>query len=188
MKCVREDEKRKTELDWFQKFQKLESDCPRSNFIQSTPDIVFPKERLGIEITRYFLGRTDKGSPARELEDVRQKVVKKAQVIYEVRYHDHLEVSVIWATDQCPNREEQERLQKSISNAVIQHKPIIERLSQTEWHEFSDDLLQKFVHLISIYRFDEPGMSHWHSPIALCFGTLESEERRFQEIFDEKQG
>lgn len=180
---TKDEEKKKTELGWFLKFQKLCGDCPQTQFVQSSPDILFSDGGLGIEITRYFLSNLD-----HQLEVLRRKVVRDAQAIYETNFHDHICVSVTWwPAKQCPNRKEQLNLAKALARLAGRFRPISETVSRVSWREFSDAFLERYINQVRVSLVDERSDGRWGGPESLCFGTLDSEVSRFQNRLEEKE-
>src|SRR5690349_8532989 len=107
------------ELEWLLAFQSKCSDCPRSTPEQReppAPDIIFPKTGLGIELTQYLLVQGKNGSYPHRLERVRQEIVSEAQSEYESHHNGCLQVSVIWARDDCPTKNERKIASKGLAH------------------------------------------------------------------------
>jgi hypothetical protein len=120
-------DKKIEERFWFRRFQIKFGECPRSEPNQpdlpSLPDFVFADEDLGIEVTRFIRGQGRSGSPLREREEIRSKVIHEAQTLFEAERHQALIVWVCWSGPECPAKREQKALSKEIQRLIACHVP-----------------------------------------------------------------
>ena len=134
MKPTRDIAQKKKELSWFLIFQEQCLDCPRSIPDQPkgpAPDLIFSESGLGIEVTEYLLGQGKDGSHSRRLERVRQRVVREAQSEYERNIPLCLQVSVIWATMDCPTKREEKAISQALARLVAsQTRPVVENYGE----------------------------------------------------------
>jgi hypothetical protein len=180
---------KKRERDWFLSFQHKCPDCPRSNPVQlppPAPDILFKEDDLGIEITQYLLNQGETGSHPCRLETTRECIMRMAQSLYEFQSHDCLQVSILWANSRCPEKADQRELAQAIRHIVLTRDKS-NRIWRIEWREFSEPLLQKYIHSISVCFIAHEGKSCWTNCTAFCFGTLRYMVESFQGLLDAKQ-
>jgi hypothetical protein len=175
------------ELSWLLIFQEQCSDCPRSIPDQPegpAPDFIFSESGLGIEVTEYLLGQGKGGSHSRRLERVRQRVVREAQSEYERNIPLCLQVSVIWATMDCPTKPEQKAISQALARLVASQTSGSGKLWRLDWEQFDELVLQKYVAEVSIYLMGEIGQSSWSSAAA---SWLWEAKKRVQVALDEKE-
>jgi len=180
-------EKKAKELKRLLAFQENCPECPRSNPIQPeppAPDIVFPECGLGVEITEYSLGQGKDGSHPRQLEIVRERIAHAAQSEYEVTIKHCLQVSIIWANDECPTKQEEKGIAQAIAQLVAAQNFRNERMHRINWKWFDNSLLKKYINTISIFLIDDQGQSCWSSMACFCFPK---EAPRIQAALDEKE-
>lgn len=123
----RGNDKKIEELFWFRRFQIKFGECPRSEPIQpdlpGQPDFVFADEDLAIEMTRFIRGQGGSGSPLREREEIRSRIIREAQTLFEAERHQALVVWVFWNGSECPAKREQKALSKEIQRLIACHVP-----------------------------------------------------------------
>jgi hypothetical protein len=187
MKPTKQIAQKKKELSWLLAFQEQCLDCPRSIPDQPNPpapDLIFSKSGLGIEVTEYLLGQGKDGSHSRRLESIRRRIVREAQSEYEKNVSHCLQVSVIWATTDCPTKGEEKTISEALARLVAIHTSGSGRLSRIGWEEFEEPVLQKYVSGINIYLIGDTGQSCWASSAAFW---LWEAEKRVQVALDEKE-
>lgn len=175
------------ELKWFYAFQKDCLECPRSKPQQPeppAPDIFFPESDLGIEITEYLLGQGKSGSQPRQLESIHQKIARIAQVEYEIANKRCLQVSIIWATHECPKGREVNEIAQAIARLVAAQSFENERMCRITWEQFDGPLLQKYVDNVGMFLIGEQGQSCWSSTAG---SFLPEASPRIQVALDEKE-
>jgi len=109
-----------------------------------------------------------------------------AQSLYEFQSHDCLQVSILWANSRCPEKADQRELAQAIRHIVLTRDKS-NRIWRIEWREFSEPLLQKYIHGISVCFIAHEGKSCWTNCTAFCFGTLRYMVESFQGLLDAKQ-
>jgi hypothetical protein len=175
------------ELKWFHAFQKGCLECPRSKPQQPeppAPDIFFLESDLGIEITEYLLGQGKSGSQPRQLESVHQKIAHAAQVEYEIANKRCLQVSIIWATHECPKGRKVNEIAQAIARLVAAQHFQNERMCRVNWEQFDSPLLQKYVDNVGVILIGEQGQSCWSSTAG---SFLPEASPRIQVALDEKE-
>jgi hypothetical protein len=178
---------KKKELNWLLAFREQCLDCPRSTPDQPNapaPDLIFPKSDLGIEVTEYLLGQGKGGSHSRRLESVRRKIVHDAQLEYEKNMSHCLQVSVIWASIDCPTTGEEKIISQAVLRLVTIQTSGSGRLWRIGWEQFKEPVLQKYVAEVSIYLIGDIGQSCWASSAAFW---LWEAEKRVRVALDEKE-
>jgi hypothetical protein len=180
--------KKVKELERLLVFQKLCLECPRSKPSQPeppAPDIIFAKCNLGIEITEYSLGQGKDGSLPRQLESIRQRIICAAQIKYELTSKRWIQVTIMWANDQCPAKKEEKNIAQEIARLVTDQHFQNARGFHIDWEEFESPLLQKFIASIGVMLIGpQEGQSCWSSKSALCPGEAAP---RIQVALDEKE-
>jgi hypothetical protein len=187
MKSTQDTAQKEKELNWLLDFQEKCLDCPRSIPDQPNspaPDLVFSEHDLGIEVTQYLLGQGKNGSHSRRLEGVRRKIVREAQSEYERNISHCLQVSVSWATMDCPTKREEKAISQALARLVTIQSRGSGKLWRIGWEQFDQPVLQKYVTEVSIYLFGDIGQSCWAS--AAAFWLWEA-EKRVQVAMDEKK-
>jgi hypothetical protein len=155
------------ELRWFQTSQELcplfpagEPDQPPS----PAPDIRFQDLDLGIEITEYLVKQPEGGSPRRQLENLRDKVINEAKRVFETRSEEMLFVSVFWTPDRRFSSETRESLVKGIvkvvSNLLTQDEVSWRTPWRPDWEKSDDRILGQYIGEIWIARRGR-GSSAW---------------------------
>jgi hypothetical protein len=120
-KLAKDTAQKAKELNWLLAFREKCPDCPRSIPHQPNPpapDLIFPESDVGIEVIEYLLGQGKDGSHSRRLESVRGRIVRDAQLEYERKFNHCLQVSVIWATANCPTKREEKTLSQRLARLV----------------------------------------------------------------------
>jgi hypothetical protein len=146
--------------------------------------LIFREQDLGIEITQYVLGQGKDGSHSRRLESVRGRIVRDAQLEYERKLNYCLQVSVIWATADCPTKREEKTLSQTIARLVVMQTSGSGRSWRISWEQFDEPTLENYVTEVSIYLIGDEGQSCWSS--APAFWLWEAEQR-VQAALDEKE-
>jgi hypothetical protein len=187
MKPTRDVAQKKKELSWFLIFQEQCLDCPRSIPDQSegpAPDLIFSEHDLGIEVTEYLLGQGKGGSHPRRLENVRRKIVRDAQSEYERNISHCLEVSVSWATTDCPTKREEKAISQALAWLVAMRMSGSGRSWRISWEQFDQPILAKYVAEVRVYLMDDHGQGCWSSVPAFW---LWEAKQRVQAALNEKE-
>lgn len=187
MKRTKDAAQKEKKLTWLFAFQEKCFDCPRSIPDQPNspaPDLMFSESNLGIEVTEYVLGQGKNGSESRRLETIRRRIVRDAQSEYEKNASHCLQVSVIWATMDCPTTREQKAVSQALARPVAMQTLGGGRLWRMGWEQFDESVLQKYVAEISIYLVGDIGQSCWSSVPAFW---LWAADKRLQKAIDEKE-
>jgi hypothetical protein len=180
-------DKKVKELRELLAFQAKCLECPRSTPLQReppAPDIVFQECNLGIEITEYSLGQGKGGSQPRQLEVVHQRVARAAQAEYEATIKHCLQVSIGWAIQKCPSKQEEGGIAHAVAQLVAAQDFWSQKIHRIDWREFHNSLLKKFIHFISIFVISDHGQSCWSS--MACF-PFPRETHRIQTTLNEKE-
>ncbi len=175
------------EFNWLRAFQEKCLTCPRSIPDQPNPpapDLLFKECILGIEVTEYLLGQGKAGSQSRRLENVRRRIVSGAQSEYESHTHYCLQVSVLWATDDCPAKREEKVVAQAIARIVASRTSENQRLVRVGWEQFADPIVERYVAEVSIYLIGERGRSCWSSGATIWSWEAEP---RIQAALDQKE-
>lgn len=153
------------ELRWFKAARSLCSTFPVGEPEQPhapAPDIRFPHLDLGIEITEY-LSKQKGGSPRRELESRRDKIIAEAMRLFETASDAKLFVSVFWTPERKPPREARDSLVKGIvsvvSDLLAQERASWRTPWRPDWEKSSDRILGQYLGEIWISRASGP--SSW---------------------------
>ena len=166
----REDAKKIEELFWFRRFQIKFGECPRSEPIQPVlpglPDFVFAGENLGIEVTRFMRGQGRSGSPLREREEIRSRIIREAQTLFEAERHQALVVWFFWNGSECPTRREQKALSTEIRRLVACHVPQHDSQCEVEIssEQLDTPLLQAHLTGIRILKLRGVQNGRWKWP------------------------
>lgn len=187
IKSAKDAAQKKREFDWLLAFQEKCPDCPRSIPDQPNPpapDFIFPERRLGIEVTEYLLGQCKEGSHPRQLESVRRRIAREAQSEYESHIKHCLQVTIIWATEDCPTKREEKSIAQALAQLVAARTSENRKIWRIEWDEFKSPILQRYVQQVSICLLCERGQSCWSS--AAAFWLWEA-EKRVQVTLDGKE-
>jgi hypothetical protein len=178
MKRTKDKAQKEKELTWLFAFQEKCLDCPRSipnQPIPLAPDLIFSESSLGIEVTEYLLCQGKDGSHPRRLESVRGRIVRDAQSEYERNVNCCLQVSIIWATADCPTKREEKTLSQTLARLVAMQRSGSGRSWRISWEQFDEPTLEKYVAEVSIYLIGDQGQSCWSS--ASAFWLWEAEQR-----------
>jgi hypothetical protein len=120
------DKKKQRERAILDEFRKVCPDFPPGEIIDcESPDFLLPSTdgTIGFEVTEYIRGQTPRGgSPLREREKFREKVVLRAQKLFEQRCIVPLNVIVHWLSRPTP-KANPEFLAASIADLVAAHVP-----------------------------------------------------------------
>jgi hypothetical protein len=187
MKSTKAIAQKEKELRWLLSFQDKCLDCPRSTPDQPkdpAPDIIFSECGVGIEVTEYSLGQGKDGSHSRRLESVRRKIVREARSEYERNVPHCLQVSVFWATMDCPTKREEKAISQALARLIAMQTSDSERLWRIGWEQFDEPTLEKYVAEVSIYLIGDQGQSSWSSATPLW---LWEAQPRVQVALDKKE-
>lgn len=89
-----------------------------------SPDILFPSELLGIEITNYYLHQGKDGSPTVRMEQPRKEILKEARFGYETTHADRPDVWALWQPSEiCREKCDAKVLSREISRCVGLREP-----------------------------------------------------------------
>ncbi len=187
MKPKKMQQQKQKEFTWLRAFQKQCLACPRSIPDQPkppAPDLLFEECSLGIEITEYLQGQGKEGSRLRRLENVRRRIVNEAQTEYESHIHHCLQVSVHWATEDCPAKREGKAVAQALARIVASQTFENQRLWRIGWQQFADPIVERYVAEVSISLIGERGQSCWFSNATIWDGKAEP---RIQAALDQKE-
>ena len=180
----RDKEKKEKERNWLKLFQKLNSECPPYEPQEKeSPDFVFPTDDLGIEIIEYYLGAGDDGSRFKQIESVHQRIVSKAQSIFESESNLKLQVTVFWGSS-CPSKRNEKNISEALAREVLKQLSINSPMGRLNSPQFDEPILQYSLEGISYFSLGENGSSCWSSPLALFPGSATN---RMQMVLDEKR-
>ena len=133
-----------------------ESECP--DFLVATNHGI-----LGIEHRDYHWDEKDSsGSPLRQQENLRQKVLWNAIRIYESRGLPHLDVRVDWSTNHYITSKREKELRTILVDLVTSHLPeqngcILIECPSPDWEKLPEEITA-----VRIARFDGLSGNHWN--------------------------
>ena len=186
-KSVKDTAQKAKELNCLLAFREKCPDCPRSTPDQPNPpapDLIFPESDLGIEVIEYLLGQGKDGSHSRRLESVRGRIVRDAQLEYERKFNYCLQVSVKWASADCPTKRDEKTLSQTIARLVAMQTSGSGKSWRITSEQFDEPTLEKYVDELSICLIGDQGQSCWSS--ASPFWLWEA-KKRVQVALDEKE-
>ena len=160
-------DKKLEELFWLRRFQNKFADCPRSEpTLSEAPDFAFPDKDIGVEVSRFMRGQGRSGSPLREREEIRSRIIRDAQTLFEAERRQTLVVWVFWSGSECPRRREQKALSRDIQRLIAGHVPQHDRQCEVEIssEQLDTPLLQTHLTEIRILKIRGVQKGFWKWP------------------------
>ena len=179
------EEKKEKERWILEEFKRSYSEFPEGSIGESErPDFLVqtPTHVVGIELVEFVRGQSDMGSPIRQAESSRKKLVEQAKKEYERRNTPPLQVSFFWCGDSPIKENSIPDLAKALADIIEKH------CSQSEikltWEQLENTPFEGILDSIVIRRIHGLTNNEWLSPEA---GWISMEPQELQSIISSKE-
>jgi hypothetical protein len=179
--------KKEQEKYYLERARSIYADFPLGELLSTEePDFLVNAERgvLGIELTNFIRGQGNKGSKLRQSEVTCDRIVSLAQIKFEQRGQNPLQVRFNWNTYALPNKREENRIIAEIVEVVGRFAPQDTYQSVVLMEELHGLYLGNFISRISILRKNPASKSLWANTEAGIIGVSTGE---LQDIISSKE-
>ena len=131
-----------------------------------SPDaLVITRDRtVGLEIRRIFRQESRFGSPLRQQEDFRRKIVAEAESIYAQKGGRPISVSVHYNGTADSSSYSRKQLSEALVNIVEKNMPALDGRKEESYNYINREYFPDFFDTICVYRFTDITRSNWFVP------------------------
>jgi hypothetical protein len=178
MRTNRQDKKAIERL-FLERFREVYSDFPPGQIVESeSPDFLVcgPSRTIGIEIERYVSGQGPTGSPEREQEMIRDRILQTARTKYEVLGLPPLWVVCFWYPGITIDWNSCSLLGSALAQIIARSIPqTVPGKSEVRPEDLEGTVLEYIVVCVDIMRYPSVTQNAWGNCEAGCIGVDESE-------------
>lgn len=169
--------KKQHELFLFERFAEAAKLTPEIvDSENESPDLVvrLSGELVGIEITELFVSEDAQGGSLQAYESIAQRIVTKAQRIYEASGPPYAHVSVLFATGYDLGSLNRDDTAESLAKLV--RSTYLPEGRHVQWRQdFESNLLHEAISFLNMLAVPTREMAHWTAPSAGWVATITAE-------------